>query len=165
MKSTALFALVLAVTTSAAAAEAQSVDQWKSEVFTSKVSKVYSVRAGDHRFVAYVITWREQEVIAVPSSRSSQHDDFGTGEAVRCVLHAVPSFDGSVPRMQFTVLGSTSDRLPLPPEDEIARLNAIGAEVVRRRAEREAGKDKLLPDRKMPNKTVEPTAASGRGSP
>jgi hypothetical protein len=159
MKSIVLLVALLASAIPSRAAEAagyKSESQALSEIFTSTITKVYSVRDGDYRFVAYAVAWRNQEVIVTPFS--PQHEDLTVGEVVRCEMRQIhPSVGGAGKgRMTFSLLGRPGEPSAIgvrpSPVEEQARLEAVAAEVSRRRADREAAGSKMEPNPSKPNK-------------
>jgi hypothetical protein len=145
MKTIVCVASIVAFSTLGRAAETsayQMESKATSEVFTSRITKVYSARDGERRFFAYVIVWQDQEVIVTPYS--ARHDDLAVGDTVRCEMRQThpPTIGGSKGRMTFLLLGKPGDSLPVGmvqsnPEEQ-ARLEGVAAEVARRRAERES---------------------------
>jgi hypothetical protein len=143
-----LLALAFALPLAAPAAEApayKSESQAISEIFTSKVTKVYSARDGVNHHVAYVILWRDHEVVVTPPPYTRALDALKGGDSVRCEMrqsHLIPGADGGA-RMSFALLPRPGDPAfipsfsPTPPEEQ-KRLENVSAEVARRRGEREA---------------------------
>lgn len=115
-----------------------------TETFTSKVLKVYSLTEGEGEYNAYVVTWKGHEVV-IPAlagfdSRSSK--TYAVGDQIRCRMQQTThrSGDRRVSRIVFGLAldpGATG-LAPADPAVEQARLEAIAAEVDKRRAIREA---------------------------
>ena len=102
------------------------------EVFTSPVLKVYALQEGDVAYQAYVVQWKEHEVVIIPSA-GPEAKRYAVGDTIRCQMtqfvHRVG--DQARPRVSFSMVGDSGD--------ERARLEAVAEEVRRRRALRETG--------------------------
>lgn len=144
MKSIPLLLLALTLPSIALAADQpayKTESQAVSEIFTTTIVRLYSAGEGEHRFVAYVVTWKDREVVV--TSLTPRHDDFAVGDTVRCAMRQ--SLTGPDPRtagrMIFTLLGRPSEpvsaRLLSDGAESQERLAAIAAEIDRRRAARE----------------------------
>lgn len=106
-----------------------------SEVFTSKVLKVYSFQDGDADYVAYVVNWKDHEVVVTPSMTAGTK--YNVGDAIRCVM-SQSSFrtgDTNRTRVTFLVVNATTG---VTATEEARRMEAITAEVESRRAARAA---------------------------
>jgi hypothetical protein len=140
---TSLILAFIAIASTSAASESKAAIPIPSESFTSSIKKVYSVRDGDRLFVAYVVDWRQQEVIAVPLTRDAQNDGFVVGDSVRCLKHEVITNAESPPRIEFTILGSAkAPVVSSRAEEDRARMQSSKDEITRRRAQREAAAGK-----------------------
>lgn len=112
------------------------------ETFTSKVLKIHSFTEGEISYTAYVVTWKGHEVVVVPSGGRTEKK-YEVGETIRCAMHQSTRQrnDKDISRIEFSLTpGAGAERLLMPVDvaGEQARLEAIGAEVERRRALRKA---------------------------
>ncbi len=100
------------------------------EIFTSPVLKVYAFQEGDVAYHAYVVQWKEHEVVVTPSA-GLEAKRYTVGDTIRCqmIQFAHRKGDQTRPRVSFSIVGDSGD--------ESARLEAIAEEVRRRRALRE----------------------------
>jgi len=55
-----------------------------SEIFTSKVLKVYSCGDGDAEYTAYVVNWKDHEVVVMPMGTPAATPSYQVGDKVRC---------------------------------------------------------------------------------
>ena len=105
-----------------------------TEVFTSKILKVYSFQEENHQYVAYVVTWKDHEVVVSPLGAVGGADKYKVGDTIRCQMQQLPARVGDENKslITFSIMygsGTTVDA---------ARMEAVSQEVERRRAEREA---------------------------
>ncbi|ACB73952.1 hypothetical protein [Opitutus terrae] len=141
MKRSFVLAFGLAITTSWLHAEVSSdyVVEAKSasETFTSKVLKVYSFSAENIDYVAYVVNWRGHEIVVTPGFMPAGKA-LGVGDPIRCTMHHFSRPSG-LARVAFTMAPSVGEAPGLLPDPahEQTRLDAIAAEVERRRAIRQ----------------------------
>lgn len=169
MKFTAFFVILLGTVVTVRAAESsdyKSESQAVSELFTSKVTKVYAARDGENTFVAYVVQWKEQEVVVIP--RPFLREDFAVGDAVRCQMeqsHPLRGLGGTRP-MTFMLFGRPGDTAIERLESEKARLAAVAAEVEKRRVLREAAAAQIGVGSQQPNPggTAKPGSVTPRAS-
>src|SRR5262245_47063356 len=84
----------------------------------AKVLKVYSLKDGDHKFIAYVVKWKDAEVIVSdPLARS----EYKVGDTIRFMAHKthIEKSNPEVYSLSFTLLDVP--RLPAPkPTEETA---------------------------------------------
>lgn len=147
MKSIPLLLLALTLPSIALAADQpayKTESQAVSEIFTTTIARIYSAGEGESRFVAYVVTWKDREIVV--TSLTPRHDAFAVGDTVRCAMRqSLTGPDSHTKgRMFFTLLGTPSE--PASPQllsdstESQERLAAIAAEIDRRRAAREAAR-------------------------
>ncbi len=114
-------------------AETRSV----TEIFTSKVLKVYSFQEADVDYAAYAVTWKDHEVIAVCYSSVGADKRYKVGDTIRCQMQQMPFRVGESAKaravfMVMPAFGSSG------VADELRRLDSIRADVEARRMKREA---------------------------
>ncbi|MES2694945.1 MAG: hypothetical protein V4773_15850 [Verrucomicrobiota bacterium] len=120
-----------------------------SEIFTSKIVKVYSFTEDDQQYVSYVVTWKDHEVVVEPSRYSRMKEPLNVGDTIRCEMrqtHKAPG-DTSKQRITFAYLSAAADSMDAllfepnfvspSPQAEQRRLEAVTSEVRRRRDLRE----------------------------
>ena len=133
MKKSLLFIFTLVLETSGLAQTSayKSEATALTEVFSTKILKIYQAESEAGEFVAYVVDWRGQEVIVVPVSRMPGEVPKKVGDTLRCTMRSsiVPVDRSEKGRLSF----SYGDAL-----SEAARLETIASEVRQRRAERDA---------------------------
>lgn len=107
-----------------------------TEVFTSKVVKVYSFQEADVDYDAYVVTWKDHEVVVVSYGGLGADKHYQVGDTIRCQMQQMPyRLGGSTKaRVMFSVLPAFG----ASATDELHRLESIRADVEARRATREA---------------------------
>ncbi len=111
----------------------------ESEVFTSKVLKVYACEEGGAEFVAYVVNWRGHEVVVSTSNGPAPAKRYEVGDTIRCQMFQSPRGMGDQRGLRMTFMAFPPwASLPGMPLSEDARLEAIGAEVAERRRLRES---------------------------
>ena len=128
---TALLALALGPRSLAAPPASYTPESKSSvEIFTSQVLKVYAFQEGDLDYHAYVVQWKEHEVVVTPSA-GPDAKRYAVSDTIRCQMTQFVHRMGNQtrPRVSFTIVGDSGD--------ERARLEAISEEVRRRRALRE----------------------------
>jgi hypothetical protein len=160
MKPATLLLLSLLATTAARAAEATAYkpeSQAVSEIFTTKVVKVFSATEGSHSFQAYVITWKEHEVVVIPPPYRDMAP-LKVGDTVRCEMRQSHpgSGAGDARVMTFEIVPHRPTAV-----DEAARLERVAAEVTRRRMLREAIGTEKGPGPKAAAKSPEPAPTTG----
>jgi|GEM_PF-6311861 len=105
-----------------------------SEIFTSKVSKVYTFEDGEAEYVAYVVTWKGHEVVVTPFALPGTEKRYAVGDTIRCQMRQ--SFrtapNDTKGRITFSFLSNGNFSLG----DEVQRLEAVRAEVEARRQKR-----------------------------
>lgn len=103
-----------------------------SETFTSKILKVYSFQDGDSEYTAYVVNWKDHEVVVTPSpfAGTATEKQYKVGDTVRCQMQLINHQIGgsNKARMTFFIESTPSS------SDERQRLDAIRAEIEARRA-------------------------------
>lgn len=124
--------------------------QRRSEVFTSKVLKVYSAQEGECKYTAYVVAWRDQEVV-VTEREFGTPKTYKVGDTVRCMMMSLirPRKEGTSATMSFILMDERSDPVAMvvlnpTPGEEQARLEAVAAEIARRRTLRETGAEEVM---------------------
>jgi hypothetical protein len=73
-----------------------------SEVFSTKILKIYQADADTGSYVAYVVDWRGQEIVVIPSSFSLPHAPLKVGDIVRCSMRTSPIIPGSNKRTSLS---------------------------------------------------------------
>ena len=105
-----------------------------SEIFTSKVIKIYSFQDNEADYVAYVVTWKDHEVVVAPLGTSGSDKHYNVGDTVKCQMlqmsHRVG--DSAKTRVTFSLIPNGGPGA----SDEIQRLEAVRAEVEARRLRR-----------------------------
>ncbi len=101
----------------------------RSEIFKSRVLRVYHLIEGDLQYVAYAIDWRGHEVVV---SATNVDEILKEGDEIRCQMRSAPlrHGDGKKAGISFWIL-------PARTSSETARLKAVADEVNRRRATRQ----------------------------
>jgi hypothetical protein len=116
-----------------------------SETFTSKILKIYSFEEGDSEYAAYVVNWKDHEVVVtpLPFGGTATEKQYKVGDTIRCQMQQVNHQigDSNKGRMTFFIESTPSS------SNERQRLDAIRAEIEMRRAERLA-----------PNPDAQPTS-------
>lgn len=105
-----------------------------TEVFTTKVLKKYQAQSEQGAYVAYVVEWRGQEVIVVPTDSPDTKTEHAVGDTITCMANVTTRTSAGkneTGKLKF-YLGS-----PTGVPDEAARLDLIAAEVRKRRLLRE----------------------------
>lgn len=108
-----------------------------SETFSTKVVKVYAFHDGDVDYVAYVVHWKDHEVVVTPSwmMRSpgpAGSQQYKVGDTIHCrMVQDVREIGDSAKRQTVFLMEFDSASDP-------RRFEAVAAEVARRRAIREA---------------------------
>src|SRR5579871_5667713 len=96
-----------------------------SETFTSKVVKVYSFQEGDSSYVAYVVNWKDHEVIVTPLAFGGAATDtpYKVGDTIRCQIEQMDRKlgDSSKTSMTFFIASTATS------SDERLRLDSICA--------------------------------------
>ena len=89
-----------------------------SEVFQTRVLKVYHITEGDLEFLSYVIEWRGHEVVVIPRSAKEIYKE---GDTVRCMMRAAPAkiTDGQKVPVTFSIFPSKTSA------EEAARIQAV----------------------------------------
>ncbi|MBI5381328.1 MAG: hypothetical protein HZA31_05460 [Opitutae bacterium] len=107
------------------------------EFFTSKVVKVLSFSEGSAEYQAYVVTWKDHEVVVAAPFNGLASKTYKVGDTVRCVMRqqSLPARDKANDRLFFEVAPDYS--ADLNPAKEAARLEQFADEVRRRRNLRE----------------------------
>lgn len=157
MKTPLLLASLLVVAVALRAAEPtsgyRSESKSVSELFSSPILKIYAASEGEHRYVAYVVRWKENEIVVVPSSYMRGLEDLKVGDTVRCQMtqeHHLAG-DDSAPKMRFILMSGPGGPLSsvrgvsTSTAEEAARLEQVAQEVTRRRAQREAATQPIAP--------------------
>jgi len=62
--------------------------------FTAKVLKVYSFKEDNHKYVAYVVTWQNVEVVAFPTRPSLATYEYKAGDTIHCLMQQAPPRPG-----------------------------------------------------------------------
>jgi hypothetical protein len=108
--------------------------QTSNEVFSTTILKIYQAQGDDGTFTAYVVDWRGQEVVVLPSTVQTAEPALKVGDSVRCMMSRFSTrTDGSErgSRLRFSFFTAVN-----PNDSE--RLEAIKEEVHRRRRLRES---------------------------
>ena len=101
-----------------------------SEIFSTKILKIYQAEADTGTYVAYVVDWRGQEIVVTPSSFSLPHVALKVGDIVRCSMRTSAVLPGSNKR------ASLSFAIVTAPDTESLEAFMIAAR--ERREKREA---------------------------
>ena len=103
-----------------------------SEVFASKVLKIYSFQDGDLEYVAYVVNWRDHEVVVAPLGMPGGEKRYDVGDTVRCQMQQVSHRlgDSAKARVIFMLIANFSGA------DGMQRLQALEGDIEARRAAR-----------------------------
>jgi hypothetical protein len=101
---------------------------WSEETFSSKVIKDLTFKDGASEYVAYLVKWKDHEVIV--AARGPQPKHYAVGDIVRCQMMQRDTVRAGESQSQLT-FGLASDDV------DKARLEAVAAEVAARRAKRE----------------------------
>ncbi len=102
-----------------------------TEVFSSTITKVYSFTEGDVSYYAYVVTYKDHEVVLVSSFSTNNAKTYAVGDVVRCQMLQMAMKVGDTTRTQVTF------SLKPAPEEEAERLERFRAEIETRRAKRQ----------------------------
>lgn len=107
-----------------------------SETFTSKILKVYSFQEGDAEYVAYVVNWKDHEVVVAPLSFGgpATEKQYKVGDTIRCQMQQMNHQIGDSNKARMTFFIESTPSI----SDARQRLEAISAEIEMRRAERAA---------------------------
>jgi len=133
------------------------------EIFTSKVLKVYSLQDGGFDYVAYVVTWKDHEVVITPLGMADDAKRFNVGDTVRCQMQQTSLKIGEKTRvrMTFSLLMPSSPMLSgAEGTNELRRIEATTDELARRRAIRESGATIAPQKTKEPIQSEEPIPTS-----
>lgn len=131
MKVALLFAAVTS-TVASGLAQASSYKleaQSTSEVFSTKILKVYQAEGEAGTFTAYVVDWRGQEVVILPPPLPGNPPALKAGDTVRCLMTRFsPSIDPEARsgHLHFSFAPATAT-------EQADRLRLIAEEVRRRR--------------------------------
>lgn len=106
-----------------------------SEIFTSKVVKLYTFQDSDAEYISYVLMWKDHEVVVTPNTFGAEKR-YNVGDVVRCQMQQRPHRigDSNKSRMTFTIIPTGIEGASMA--DEVQRLDAVRAEVEARRAKR-----------------------------
>jgi hypothetical protein len=110
-----------------------------TEIFSTKITKVYEFREGDAEYQAYVVKWRDHEVVVTRPFGSTEEKHHSVGDVIRCTMNqmSVRRPDGTM-STRITFLPAPSPFAAVTPEAAEAHIQAVAAEVARRRQMREA---------------------------
>lgn len=82
------------------------------ETFTSKVIKVYSFQENDLDYVAYVVNWKDYEVIVTPLGLVAGEKRYNVGDTIHCTMQQTRMGSSMVghPRISFFLASPLDDR-------------------------------------------------------
>jgi hypothetical protein len=105
-----------------------------SETFSSKVLKVYSFQDGDFEYAAYLVNWKDHEVVVTPLGSVATSAKYNVGDTIHCTMLQTSrrAGDTNKSRISFYI---ASGGVGL---EDAQRLEAISAEVKERREKRQA---------------------------
>jgi hypothetical protein len=116
------------------------------ETFTSKVIKVLSFEDGDSEYDAYVVNWKDHEVVVASNSIGPGNPKYKVGDVVTCNLQQNYNIAGGATKARVSFsLGVSTSTLYGSSEEEQRRLQAIAEEVRVRRAAREISGSAAVP--------------------
>jgi hypothetical protein len=101
-----------------------------SEIFSTKILKIYQVEMDASSYVAYVVDWRGQEIVVTPSIYSLPQASLKVGDSVRCSMRTSLVVPGSNKKAYLSF-----DIVPVADREH---LEAVANEVRDRRERREA---------------------------
>jgi hypothetical protein len=103
-----------------------------TEVFSTKILKVYEAHSPEGAYIAYVVDWRGREIVVVPSGA---REPLKVGDALECTMRSslASTKDGGKAVLRFTLENPMSAM-----SGDAERLEAIRHEVQRRRDARAA---------------------------
>jgi len=105
------------------------------ETFTTKVLKVYAFQDGDYEYVAYVVNWKDHEVVVAPIGSAASEAKLKEGDTIRCTMQQANHRIGDTNKSRISFYIASGSNLAESPQ----RLEAIAAEVKERRERRRAG--------------------------
>lgn len=110
-----------------------------TEIFSTKITKVYEFREGDAEYQAYVVMWRDHEVVITQAFGPTEEKHHSVGDVIRCTMNqmSVRRPDGTM-STRITFLPAPSSFAAVTPEAAEAHIQAVAAEVARRRQMRES---------------------------
>jgi hypothetical protein len=119
MKRKASISAFIAMACFVSVADSQSPDkaaQTKSSIETpeAKVLKVYSIKDGDYKFVAYVVNWKDSEVVV---SDPLAHSDYKVGDTIKFLAQKLHIDNPQQPQQEVYSLSFTLV--------DLARLRAV----------------------------------------
>ena len=97
--------------------------------------KVYSCQEGQFDYVAYVVQWKDHEVVVMPLGLVPAAKHYAVGDVIRCRMMEMQRAgrgpgESGVARMMFSIVEN-------PSANDEHRMQAITEEIERRRATRE----------------------------
>lgn len=107
-----------------------------SEIFTSKVVKVYSFQDGDAEYVAYVVTWKDHEVVVTSFGTGGADKPYNVGDVIRCQMQQMYHRVGDTGKARIIFSIMPGGPAVTGTADEEQRLEAVRAEVETRRLKR-----------------------------
>jgi hypothetical protein len=103
---------------------------WAGETFTSKVIKDLSFHDDGADYIAYLVRWRDHEVVVTAPGPVEKR--YAVGDSIRCQMMRQEITHGAGKQNRLTFMVSVA-----PSNHETARHKAIADEVARRRELRE----------------------------
>jgi hypothetical protein len=109
----------------------QAESSSSSETFRTRILKVHHFVEGDFQYTAYTVDWRGHEVVVPVLSTA---EILKEGDEIRCQMRssAVKAGDAEKGALSFSIVSTKTI------SGEQARLEAVAAEVMSRRAKRAA---------------------------
>lgn len=107
-----------------------------TEIFSSKISKVYTFEDGEAEYIAYVVTWKGHEVVVTPYVLPSTEKRYAVGDTIRCQMRQSFRTTPNDTKGRMTFSFSSGGSVALGVGDEAQRLEAVRAEVEARRQKR-----------------------------
>ena len=100
--------------------ESQSI----TETFSTKITKVYSVKSDGYEYISYAINWRGQEAVVTQQFSGAESNKYNVGDTVRCVMqqHAFPKGASTKGRITFILV--RSDGITSAGADAAAEVRA-----------------------------------------
>jgi hypothetical protein len=127
-----------------------------SEIFASKIVKIYSFQDGDISYIAYVVVWKDHEIIVSPLPEFVADSHFKVGDTIRCQMRQAHR------RIGDQDMASVTFSIVLSPAQEAQHFEAIRADIESRRLARISGMSVATPqsldkEPQKPNKAPVPT--------
>lgn len=109
------------------------------ETFTTKVLKVYAFQDGDYEYVAYLVNWKDHEVVVTPLGSAASEAKLKEGDTIRCTMQQANHRIGDTNKSRISFYVASN----LNTTDGVERLSEVASEVRRRRELREASMTSL----------------------